>query len=353
MTREQLIRLKAELLCYGAALDSSAKDALLNEHPNYFEKGFIDAVNMNVAGSNICVSIAENFSQESALALCYDNNGYFINYKNNRANVRFFENLPVTNTIVDNLARLHADGCINIWPSTNCCYDTPELKCKFCSLNPKTKEPISPKTLCEGLKIYAKTVPNYTLNFSGATYKNPDRMVEYWCELVTEIRKFWNCPIAIEFAPPADLSLIDKLKNAGANVAIMNIEVVSEDLRKQICPGKAKISLEHYHKALKKAVEVFGVGQVSSVMIGGIQPYQDIIKECEILTEMGVFPTIMPFRPLDDCPLSDTPPCNPEDLIKTSEILGVLLRKYNLDPKYQEGCTKCGGCSIENDCFVI
>lgn len=351
MTRDEFIRLKAELLCYGASLTEESKHALEQERPEFFEKGFIDAVNMNVNGSNICVSIAEEFSESSDLLLKKDESGYYIMYKGYRNNVRFFHKLPETGTVVDDLARLHADGCINIWPSTNCCYDKPDIKCKFCSLLPKTPEPISINELTRGIKILLEKHPDYTLNFSGATYKSPDTMVEYWCDLCRNIRKFSNCPIAVEFAPPEDLSLIKKLHDSGATVAIMNIEVVDNRLRKKICPGKSAITLEHYHKAFEKAVECFGFGQVSSVMIGGIQPKEDIINECEIIARMGVFPTIMPFRPLDDCTLSEMRACDPDDLIQMSEHLGKILREYGLSPHRQEGCTKCGGCSIENDCY--
>ena len=351
MTRIDFLYFKAGLLCYGASLSESARKALEHEYPEFFEKGFIDAVNMNVLSSNICVSIAEDFSEKSQFVLEKDDKGYYIMYNGERCDVRFFDKLPKTGTVVDDLARLHADGCINIWPSTNCCYDKPDIKCKFCSLLPKTKEPIDTDELSNGIKLLMEKVPTYTLNFSGATYKSPDKMVEYWCELCEKIRRFSDCPIAVEFAPPSDLTLIEKLKNSGATVAIMNIEVVDNELRKKICPGKSAITIEHYHKAFEKAVEVFGFGQVSSVMIAGIQPAEDIKKECEILCSMGVFPTIMPFRPLDDCSLAEMKACDPESLIEMSEYLGILLRKYNLAPHCQEGCTKCGGCSIENDCF--
>ena len=351
MTREEFIRLKAGLLCQGAALLEGARKSLLAEHPDYFDKGFIDAVNMNIMGSNICVSIAETFSENSQYLIDCDNDGYFINFNGKRANIRFFHNLPQTNTVIDGMARLHSDNCINIWPSTNCCYDTPELKCQFCSLNPKTQIPIDPEELCKGIKILTDKYPDYTLNFSGGTFGSPDAMAEYWIELALAIRKFSNCPIAVEFAPPQNLSLLEKMKSAGINVVIMNIEIVSEELRKKILPGKSEITLEHYHKAFKKAVELFGFGQVSSVMIGGLQPWEDIITECEKLTAMGVFPTIMPFRPLDDCPLSSVSACNPDELIEASEKLGELLRKHNLVPHRQPGCTECGGCSIENDCY--
>lgn len=338
-------------MCHGAALTDAARDEMMRIRPKLFKKGFIDAVNMAIGDSNICVSIAEGFAEGSEFLLDFDG-AFFVEFEGERYDVRFFRELPKTGTIVDQLATLHADGCINIWPSTNCCYDTPELKCKFCSLLPETVKPIDPDELCRGLKLLLSEYYG-TLNFSGATYKSPDRMVEYWCELCEKIREFSDCPIAVEFAPPKDLSLIDKLKKSGATVAIMNIEIVQKELRREICPGKSGIPLEHYHKAMQRAVEVFGYGKVSSVMIGGIQPWDDVKKECETLCKMGVFPTIMPFRPLDDCTYSFNKACDPNELIEASEILGELLRKYNLSPKCQPGCTECGGCSIENDCFFI
>ena len=163
MTRVSFLYFKAGLLCYGASLTEASRTALESEHPEFFEKGFIDAVNMNVFGSNICVSIAENFSEKSQFVLDKDDDGYYIMYNGERCDVRFFDKLPETGTIVDDLARLHADGCINIWPSTNCCYDKPDIKCKFCSLLPKTKEPIDTDELSKGIKLLMEKVPTHHL----------------------------------------------------------------------------------------------------------------------------------------------------------------------------------------------
>ena len=120
MAREKFLRLKAGLLCHGAALTEAARDEMMNIRPKLFKKGFIDAVNMAVGDSNICVSIAEGFAEESEFLLDFDG-GFFIEFEGERYNVRFFVDLPKTGTVVDDLATLHADGCINIWPSTNCC----------------------------------------------------------------------------------------------------------------------------------------------------------------------------------------------------------------------------------------
>jgi len=347
------LTLKSELLCYGMEVHPNTRDILLKEYPHFAEKGFIDAVNAKIGNMTLCISIAEAYSEKSPYILIKKDGAYYVTKDDELFKIDFFEELPKTGTIVDDIARLHADGCVNIWPSTSCCYDVDDLKCGFCSLECKNKKPIEPKILCDGLKKLYEKIPAWTLNFSGGTYLNPDIMVDYWCEIARLVREFSNCSIAIEFAPPSDLKKLEKLKECGVNVAIMNLEIANPVLRRQICPGKSRISYEHYYAALERAVEIFGWGQVSSVLIGGIQPMEDIVAECEKLCSIGVFPTIMPFRPMDNCRLKDVPACNPEDLRTMSLKLGTMLVKNNLHPHLQEGCTKCGGCSVENDCYLI
>ena len=253
---------------------------------------------------------------------------------------------------MDDLARLHSPTCINIWPSTICCYDTPEMKCRFCSLQADADKPLDTDELCEGLKLLLAKVPKeYVLNFSGGTYHDPDWMARYWIELARKIRSFSDVSITVEFAPPSDLGILREMKEAGINVAIMNLEIADSRRRREICPGKSRITYEHYHEAFREAVKVFGWGMVSSVLIGGIQPKEEIMAECAVMASEGVFPTIMPFRPMDDCVYYGLERCRPEELLEMSDYLGGLLHKYDLDYRKQPGCTECGGCSLENDCY--
>ncbi len=346
-----LVKIKAELLCKGVCIAENTRDELFKEYPHFFEKGFVDAVNAKIGGSNVCISIAEAYSEKSPFVLEKMQGQYFVVKNGEKYKIDFFENLPKTDTVIDELARLHADDCINIWPSTSCCFDTPEQKCKFCSLECKNSMPIEPDVLCDGIKKLFEKIPPKTLNFSGGTYRNPDYMLDYWCTLVRKIREFSLCKIAVEFAPPEDLTKIKNLKQAGASAAIMNLEIADDALRREICPGKSRISYEHYYSAFELAVKEFGFGQVSTVLIGGIQPKEDILRECEKLCKIGVFPTIMPFRPMDNCDFALLKPCESEELIEMGIALGKMLVEYKLSPFKQAGCTKCGGCSIENDCY--
>ena len=95
----------------------------------------------------------------------------------------------------------------------------------------------------------------------------------------------------------------------------MNIEIADENLRKFICPGKSEISLDRYFSAMEKAVSLLGIGNVSSVLLAGIQPVEDIIRLGKELIEIGVIPTIMPFKPLDDCLMKNYGLTNPVELM--------------------------------------
>ena len=350
---KDIVRLKAGLLCYGARVEHDTAALLAEEYPHFFDKGFVHAVNIHLYDANINISVAEEFSTESPYLLVKRSDGYRITGSGWDEPITFFDKLPDTGTMLDDEARLHSEGCINIWPSSTCCYDTPEQKCRFCSLEATRKEPMDIGELCGALKILLAKMPeDYMLNFSGGTYRNPDWMAEYYIRLAKKIREFSNVDITVEFAPPSDLGLLREMKEAGIGAAIMNLEIADPEERQRICPGKSHITYAHYHEAFREAVKVFGWGMVSSVLIGGIQSGEAIMKECEVMASEGVYPTIMPFRPMDNCELYGFHRCEPEELIEMSDRLAELLHKYALDFRKQPGCTKCGGCSLENDCCM-
>ncbi len=354
MNIQKQIQIKADLLCKGMRVSDRSKQLLSAEYPDFFEKGIMHSINVKFADTNVNVSVADDFARTSPYLLDEKDGSFFISDGNGYTfPIGFFGMLPHTGTIVDTYARLHSTGCVTIWPSSNCCYDKGSEKCRFCSIVKIRETPLDPDELADGIKKLFERSAGNMLNFSGGTYLNPDNMADYWITLVKKIRAFSDCKIAIELAPPSDLSKLDNLKQAGANVVIMNLEVADDALRAKICPGKSKITREHYYRAFRRAVELFGYGQVSSVLIAGIQPKEDIIAECERLAAIGVFPTIMPIRPLDNANVDFATRCSPDDLKEIANRLAEYLVKYKLDYKLQEGCTKCGGCSIENDCYRL
>ena len=354
MDCKKLAEVKAGLLCYGVNVDKAVGAELLKSRPYFYDKGFVHAINANILGSNVCVSVAELFSGESPYHLSAKDGKFFITFDNESVPISLFDDLPKTDTVIDMLARPHSNHVISLWPSLVCCYDRPGKKCKYCSIKPTDEQTIVPAgEVVEGLRALFEKTQRYSINLGGGTYVNPDNMVQYLIEIIKGVRTFTNTPISVELAPPSNLNLIAELKNAGASSLIMNLEVANPELRREICPGKSSISYEHYYSAYKKGVEIFGRGKISCVLIAGIQPKEDIVAECAKLTDIGVIPTIIPFKAMDDCEFHDKPNCNHQELLWISTQVGAMLREKGLSPEMQEGCTKCGGCSLETNYYDI
>lgn len=353
MNCKDLARLKAGLLCYGVNVEEEVGRRLLESRPYFYDKGFVHAINANILGSNVCFSVAEKFSHVSPYHL-RERNGFFFaeDEKGELAPISLFDDLPRTGTIIDELARPHSNEVISLWPSLVCCYDRPGMKCKFCSIETTPAQTIVPaREVVAGLKKLFALTDRYSINLGGGTYLNPDTMARYLIEIIEGIRTFSQTPVSLELAPPSDIALIAQLKEAGASSLIMNLEVANPETRKEICPGKSAIPYEHYYKCYRRGVEIFGRGRVSCVLIAGIQPEEEIVAECEKLTDIGVIPTIIPFKAMDNCAFRDRKNCDSEELLRISERVSIILAQKGLSPKMQEGCTKCGGCSLETNSF--
>lgn len=255
--------------------------------------------------------------------------------------------------------RPHSDICISCSPILKCGYQLIGKACKFCSLNEyalqsNVEEKISPQILAK--MIYkAMMYKEYELNFSSGTILTEDKSANYYIEVLQELKelKLKRFPyISVEITPPDKDFYIQALADIGVTALIMNIEIVDENLRKKICPGKSDVSIKRYIEAMQLAVHILGTGNVSSVLLAGIQPAEDIINMGKELIEIGVVPTIMPFKPLDDCDMKKEKITNPKELLFISEELKSQMIRRKLNPRSQYGCTKCGGCSLETVAFM-
>ncbi|MDR1408695.1 MAG: radical SAM protein [Oscillospiraceae bacterium] len=100
-------------------------------------------------------------------------------------------------------------------------------------------------------------------------------------------------------AAPNDLEQIDALKAAGWEYVFFNLEVWNPHLFAGLCPGKEEIiGREHWLKALDYAVEVFGQGNVRSILIAGLEPLNSYLEGAEYLTQHGIFADPSPWMPM-------------------------------------------------------
>ncbi|MBR3556245.1 MAG: hypothetical protein IKN89_10065, partial [Oscillospiraceae bacterium] len=105
---KDVIKLKADLLCLGARVEKETAKLLEAEYPRFFDKGFIHAVNIHTLDANINISVAEEFSTVSPYLIVKREGAYRITGNGWDEPITFYENLPHTGTVLDELARLHS-----------------------------------------------------------------------------------------------------------------------------------------------------------------------------------------------------------------------------------------------------
>lgn len=354
MRCEEFVQLKAKLLCYGVKADKNTQMYMKEINSYVLDKGFMHAAHFLIEDHIINTCISERFCEESPFTIKIVENKLEL-YEDERyvTEIKVLQ-LPewcndyVEGYRVGDYIRPHSQDCVACWPYLVCNYYVQGMQCQFCSMGSYHIQTIIPEHIV-GKMVYRslKHNPHYEVALSGGTCNEPDHSINYFAKICENIRQYGAKYISVETAPPSDLSYINKLYNSGATAIIMNLEVADDNLRKKMCPGKSSISELHYMHAYEEAIKSFGIGNVSCVLIAGIQEAEDIVKKASELIDLGVIPTIIPFKPLDGCILKENETVNPDELIMISTEVEKLLNRKGLLAANQKGCTKCNGCSLE------
>ena len=99
--------------------------------------------------------------------------------------------------------------------------------------------------------------------------------------------------------PPADPAQIEQLREAGWQGVAFNLEVWDRRLWPGMAPGKAALmSWETWNEALDRAVDVFGKGQVATVLVAGLEPKTSLLQGVEELARRGIYGVPLPWTPV-------------------------------------------------------
>ncbi len=251
------------------------------------------------------------------------------------------------------IALIHGKDCFASTVYQKClCWNTPS-RCRFCAIELSLlecqtisrKEPADLAFAAE--KAYSlDRIKHITL--TSGVYTSEHETLTHLCGCIKEIKSKVPAGIHIQICPAGNrFSLIDRLKEAGADTIGIHCETCSMDILKKVAPFKAGIGLEIYRQWWDHAVRVFGKNQVSTFLIAGFgEDKSQMIDFAESLCDIGVFPYILPFRPIPGSDLADLrPPC-PDTMMELYRETAKHLKRYGLSSKLSKaGCVRCGACS--------
>ena len=312
-----------------------------------------------VSGVPVSVPIAADYVSKSPFTLNETESGYYL-LKNGRPistiqvvpEPRFYSKCTENGISYRQIALLHGKDCLATTVLQKCVHWKHSQKCSFCATE---------SSLSNGHTIAKKTpgqlaqVAKAAHDMDGVTHMvltsgigdPPGSEIPYLAQCARAIKAEANIPLQVQIAPPEDLGLIDELKDAGVESMGIHIESFDTDILSKVAPAKAKIGLSHYEKAWKKAVQLFGVNQVSSFIIAGLgETMTSIAWGSEFLADLGVYPFVVPLRPIPGSRLEKATPPLPDIMKQVYNAVAKILQTKGINThKILAGCARCGACS--------
>ncbi len=249
------------------------------------------------------------------------------------------------------IALLHLDSVASTVLQT-CAYWGNEDQCKFCGIGVtlaqgRTIAKKTPAMLAE-VALAAKQLDgavDATLT-TGST-ATPDRGAMYVARCGAAVKEAAGLPVQVQFEPPADLEVIDRVADMGIDSVGIHVETFDPAVLADVAPGKARWGVEAYFAAWERAVGAFGPGQVSTYVILGMgEDPQVTVEGCKRAIDLGVYPFIVPLRPVPGSLMEDfLPP--PKEAVEGvyRQVVPYLARKGMSSAGVAAGCARCQACS--------
>ncbi len=361
--REDLLKIKSEVLCYGIKVNEISNKIYDMEHQTEVKR----TINMGLQlllSDDIIVSIP--YSKEMIL-----DSKYYLYEKDNHLYLTdeniiveacpfpvkspFWYDYKLKNgRFISDYIQKEGRDVLICSVSSSCCYFTKEEQCAFCALNNGKiiKEQDRIESIIEALIVVLREDNTIkSINLTGGNLYTPDRGAYQYMNILKEVRNISNIPIVVEISPPNDLKILEELHDFGATAIEMNIEIWNEKIRKMMMPGKAQIKCEDYIRAWKKAVKIFGKKNVGSAIIIGLENPESSLEGIKAMIDVDCLPSIIPFKPSNGSILENFRTCSSEEVLSVTKEATKLLKKKQLSPLNGPGCIGCGACTLESDMY--
>jgi radical SAM protein (TIGR04043 family) len=270
---------------------------------------------------------------------------------------RFYDLETADGVSYEKIARLHSANVLATTVVQTCVrYDEAE-RCRFCAIEKSLEagSTIAVKTPAQIAEVAkaAHDLDGITqMVMTTGTSNGRDRGATHLARCVRAVRDVLpDLPIQVQCEPPADLRTITDLYDAGARSIGIHVESMDDDVRRRWMPGKSSVPLDEYRAAWREAVRVFGHNQVSTYLLVGLgEDPDELVASAQELVDLGVYPFVVPFRPLAGTLATDVdevPPPPADVLQDVTRRVAVALMEAGMHGSDQAaGCAACGACSV-------
>lgn len=374
-------RLKLKLLLNGIRIDDSAYyglgDIYKEYQYGYNDSNWIKQVKRQVIPSELVlpgqIVVAPHLRPSSPYIIKrVDDKMYVVDEKKNET-LSIVDYLPrpkiwdiklSDGSSLKEYLNVYGANCLNLFIVANCDFWVEGRPCVFCSLQPTQnlhKEVVVNKSLEkieEAVQLAFENDENLDwMIITGGSLKDRKLENKRYYDVLRIIQKYvparWNGKIKGNAAllPTNNEKDLENLFETGIEHPSFNMEVWGENLFKSYCPGKEKYaSFNSLLETYKKAVKIWGIGQVWCNFVGGISPINDLKDGFRYMADLGVVPGANIFH-LDPkavgVKLGLTEPSE-EYVIEMYECLSSLYKEYDYQPYFSQSVLRN---SLSNEMF--
>jgi radical SAM protein (TIGR04043 family) len=270
---------------------------------------------------------------------------------------RFYDLKTTDGVSYEKIARLHGRNVLATTVVQTCIRYAEDQRCRFCSIEESLRSGATtavkrPAELAEVAEAAVRLDGVEHMVMTTGTSAGTDRGARHLARCVRAIKAAVpGLPIQVQCEPPADLTVLTELRDAGADAIGIHVESLDDDVRRRWMPGKATVPLSQYRDAWREAVRVFGRNQVSTYLLVGLgEDPDELIAGASELIEMGVYPFVVPFRPHPGTLAVDVDRAGPPDAAiveKVSrEVANALQLARMAGADQKAGCAACGACGV-------
>jgi radical SAM protein (TIGR04043 family) len=248
------------------------------------------------------------------------------------------------------IALLHLDSIASTVVQ-KCIYWGTHEQCAFCGIELTRGEqtiPVkTPAQLAEVCTAARDLDGAVDATLTTGSLNRRDRGAHYISKCAAAIKEACGLPVQVQFEPPDDLSVLRHVRDAGVDAVGIHIETFDPQVLAEVAPGKAACGVEGYFRCWERAVEVFGRGAVSTYVILGMGERPGVTEEgCRRAIELGVYPFVVPLRPVPGTLMADVPPPDPDYVAGVYRSVSAMLSEHGLDhEEARAGCARCQACS--------
>ncbi|MFD9663965.1 MSMEG_0568 family radical SAM protein [Rhodococcus sp. NPDC059968] len=269
---------------------------------------------------------------------------------------RFYDLDTADGISYEKIARLHGTNVLATTVVQTCIRYDPQQRCRFCSIEASLQSGSTiavkkPEQLAEVAEAAVRLDGVTQMIMTTGTSAAKDRGARHLARCVAAVKAVApELAIQVQCEPPGDLRTITDLRDAGADSIGIHVESLDEEVRRRWMPGKSTVPLDEYRAAWREAVRVFGRNQVSTYLLVGLGENPDeLVAGAAELIDMGVYPFVVPFRPLAGTLAVEDGAQAPSPALLadvTSRVAKELQAGGMRGADQKAGCAACGACSV-------